>query len=629
MKTFRSILWTGLVLLIFSCGNEGKMTKSDKRKILRFESSVQQIMKDLKLPGMSVVILKDQKILWKKGFGFANRRMQERVTPSTPFQLASVTKPIAAIIIMQLVENGQLNLDDPISKYDPALDTTGLVTIRHLISHTSESNPPGQVYNYNGNLYAYTGVPIKLITDKSYLSLAKENILGPLKMENTFSNLMDPEIMDRFLDFQEQKGKKREILSHKGNSLPVTNLYKYRNRGYWNTYEGVHYLLANAMDSTGTDSSNFHIYRFSGQLHPDIIQDFTQYCLQERKKQFEHFNSMAKPYELDENNNIVPGKYSMYFSTAAGFNSTVEDLAKFDIALDNNLFIKPETKKRMWTAMKTATGEVLPYGLGWFVQDYHGTELIWHYGQWSSASALYLKIPSSNLTMIALSNSEMMSGAFLIGEGDAMKSAIAMEFYKIFELGEQGSIPWKRDPEKAVQAIVETENPALKQMLTDQMHVMGMMHQIMGNDAIYPALLSAGFKAGIFSVEADKDIVEAEAIAEIIKVGNSSEHEAAFTIESQKDIRIYGIGEAVNGDFFDFGWITGKESGDTVWSMSTSPVEPAGGHYKNVKSDEVIKLDPGDYILHFKSDDSHAWMVWNASPPESWFWGVKVMGINP
>ena len=54
----------------------------------------------------------------------------------------------------------------------------------------------------------------------------------------------------------------------------------------------------------------------------------------------------------------------------------------------------------------------------------------------------------------------------------------------------------------------------------------------------------------------------------------------------------------------------------------------AGGHSINRKVDEVITLEKGDYILHYKTDAGHAFMLWFRPPPNSWFWGIKIMEIT-
>jgi CubicO group peptidase (beta-lactamase class C family) len=66
---------------------------------------------------MSVAVVKDQQLLWSKGFGFADYDTKTPVSKDTPYRIASLTKTFASTLVMQLVEEGKVNLDDPMSKY--------------------------------------------------------------------------------------------------------------------------------------------------------------------------------------------------------------------------------------------------------------------------------------------------------------------------------------------------------------------------------------------------------------------------------------------------------------------------------------------------------------------------------
>jgi CubicO group peptidase (beta-lactamase class C family) len=83
------------------------------------------------------------------------------------------------------------------------------------------------------------------------------------------------------------------------------------------------------------------------------------------------------------------------------------DLARFDIALTQGRLLSARSRELMWTPGRSPSGAVLPYGLGWYVQEYQGETLLWHSGLWEGAySALYLRLPQRHLTMILLANSD-------------------------------------------------------------------------------------------------------------------------------------------------------------------------------------------------------------------------------
>jgi len=114
-------------------------------------------------------------------------------------------------------------------------------------------------------------------------------------------------------------------------------------------------------------------------------------------------------------------------------------MAKYDIAIDQHAFIKKETQEQAWTPFVSNSGKRLPYGLGWFVMDHHGTRLIWHTGDWGSGFSAYLfKVPEKNLSLIMLANSEaLVEHQYAIGEvmvEDAVRNAFVCSFLGVWDL---------------------------------------------------------------------------------------------------------------------------------------------------------------------------------------------------
>ena len=71
----------------------------------------------LKIPGLSAAVVKEQKVIWQKGYGLADVENNVPATPRTPYRITSLTKTFASTLLMQLVEQGKLNLNDPMFKY--------------------------------------------------------------------------------------------------------------------------------------------------------------------------------------------------------------------------------------------------------------------------------------------------------------------------------------------------------------------------------------------------------------------------------------------------------------------------------------------------------------------------------
>ncbi|HUT95655.1 MAG TPA: serine hydrolase [Thermoguttaceae bacterium] len=91
--------------------------------------------------------------------------------------------------------------------------------------------------------------------------------------------------------------------------------------------------------------------------------------------------------------------------TSAGVVSTVTDFAKSDVALDRDVLIARGSREKTFTRTVSNRGNVLPYGLGWFVQEHRGVKLVWHHGEWPPThSCFYLKVPRKNRTLILLAN---------------------------------------------------------------------------------------------------------------------------------------------------------------------------------------------------------------------------------
>ena len=143
--------------------------------------------------------------------------------------------------------------------------------------------------------------------------------------------------------------------------------------------------------------------------------------------------SRAKPYRLDEEGNLVFTRYPEGLKASAGMVSTVLDMAKFDTAMDRNLLVLEESKEVMFTPAISNSGEQLPYGLGWFVQELEDSKLVWHSGwQPDAYSALFLKVPQKDLTLILLANSDGASASFNLSEGNVLTSPFAVTFLRLF-----------------------------------------------------------------------------------------------------------------------------------------------------------------------------------------------------
>lgn len=113
---------------------------------------------------------------------------------------------------------------------------------------------------------------------------------------------------------------------------------------------------------------------------------------------------------------------------AAGLLSSVDDLAKYTIALDENVLLSAESYGHLTAPYALNDGRLSPYGLGWSTQTVGGQALHWHYGYGDSYSALLVRVPAKKTSFIFLSNTGAASAPFLLGYGNLLTSPFAVAF---------------------------------------------------------------------------------------------------------------------------------------------------------------------------------------------------------
>jgi len=185
------------------------------------------------IPGASVALVKDGRLVFAKGYGQLDKSTGEVSGPNTLFRIASVSKPITGVAIMKLIEEGKLNLSDKVFGSGAILGTTSgsdsysdwekEITVRHLLEHTAggdqwnnegdgnasapmfskpsynhseligwvldERNPekePGTEYDYSNFGYCVLGRIIEEVTGQTYEDYVKDNILQPTGAGNMY-----------------------------------------------------------------------------------------------------------------------------------------------------------------------------------------------------------------------------------------------------------------------------------------------------------------------------------------------------------------------------------------------------------------------------------------------------------
>lgn len=179
-----AIATVALALCAATCKKDSLADPTSAISIAEFESRLDRLRVSSKIPGMAAGIVKNGQIIWTKTYGYENNESQKPVTNSTIFHLASLTKPFASTVIMQLVKENKIALNDPVSKYGVILNEQDTVRVIHLLTHTSEG-VPGSSYKYNGDRFARLSTIIQSATGKTFAQLSTERIMQPLGLQNT------------------------------------------------------------------------------------------------------------------------------------------------------------------------------------------------------------------------------------------------------------------------------------------------------------------------------------------------------------------------------------------------------------------------------------------------------------
>jgi len=143
-----------------------------------------------------------------------------------------------------------------------------------------------------------------------------------------------------------------------------------------------------------------------------------------------NFDSQKKDFSIRDNNEST---WTTLFPATNLF-TTIDDLAKYTTALDDNLLLTAESYHKITSPFITPSGKANPYGLGWCTQQVSGHALHWHYGYGDSFAALIVRVPDKHTTFLFFSNAVPPSEAFLLGYGNVLNSPFALSFFKHFIL---------------------------------------------------------------------------------------------------------------------------------------------------------------------------------------------------
>jgi len=328
-----------VILLIMLATISCNIEKTKEKKI---DKIFQEFQTEL-TPGASVVISKNDSVIYQKGFGLADLETKTLIEPKTNFRLASITKQFTALSILLLENDGKLSLDDKLTKFFPDLLEYGeKITIKNILQHTSglldyenyidETETEqlkdqdvlnilmkqdstyfesGTKHQYSNSGYAVLALIVEKLSGLSFAEFLSSRIFQPLKMNNT--------------------------LAYENGISEVPN----RSYGY-------------AKKDSG--------FEFSDQsLTSAILGD-------------------------------------------GGIYSSTEDLLKWDNEVNSPTLLPKEKFNRLFEKGINYNGEEFDYGFGWRLDPYKKFYRPYHTGSTCGFSNIYMKLPNLDLTIIVLMN---------------------------------------------------------------------------------------------------------------------------------------------------------------------------------------------------------------------------------
>jgi CubicO group peptidase (beta-lactamase class C family) len=296
-------------------------------------------------PGAAVVVVKEGRVIFRKGYGMANLELKTPMQPDMVFEIGSLTKQFTSTAILMLVDQGKVSLDEDLHKYLPDYPDKGAkITIENLLTHTSGIKsytsdlkwrsmwrqdmtvqqiiditkddplefPPGTKWKYDNTGYILLGAIIEKVSGLSYADYVRRNIFEPLGMKHSYYGSNSAVIPGRASGYS-------------------------RDAGNWSN---ATYL------------------------------------------------SMTQPY------------------AAGSLMSSVDDLAIWDAAVSAGKLLSKASWDRAFTPYKLANGDDTHYGYGWSIDAYDGHPMVRHNGGIFGYVSEAVRLPDDHVYVAMLTNSD-------------------------------------------------------------------------------------------------------------------------------------------------------------------------------------------------------------------------------
>jgi serine beta-lactamase-like protein LACTB len=328
----------------------------DAETLEKARGLVQQMMAETHAPGVAVSIGIKGQIVWSEGFGYADVEQKVPVIPATTrFRIGSVSKPMTAVAVARLYEDGRLDLDEPVQTYVPSFPVKrqGTVTTRLLAGHLAG------IRHYRGDEFLSTR---HFPTVKGGLAIFKD----------------DP-------------------LLHAPGSA-----YSYSSYG-WNLISAV---VESASGEQFLSYMDENVFDRAGMTQ--TVADQVSQLIENRTAYYEFTDGRLQN---------APHVDNSYKWAGGGFLSTSDDIVRFGFAHLDPKYLKSETVSLFWTSQRTTDGEDTGYGIGWTSRkDGNGRIYVGHTGGSVGGSTSFFIYPDTEVVVVIIANMTSTSFGSLSGQ---------------------------------------------------------------------------------------------------------------------------------------------------------------------------------------------------------------------
>jgi len=343
-----------IAITLVLCGGHSfaQLVQPSDEALVRLDETIKTYLEENNVPGGLIAVASKGEIIHLREYGMANVELAVPVSGQTVFEIGSISKQFVSAVAMLLVEEGKLDLDDPIHRYLPDLPSEWLgVTMRQLLNHTSGIPDYEEIRTYD--VYRFR------LTPQEVIQIAHS----------------------RPMDF-----------------APGTGWY-YSNTGYFLASMIVERIEGRPLGQV-LESRIFAPLGMTqtGMADPESI-----------------IHNRAAGYWVNKAGELINRNPTETSSTlgAGGLLSTARDLARWDAALYGDALLSESSRNTMWTSALLPGGEDTEYALGWRVTPYNGLRSQNHSGQVAGFVANFARFPDQEAAVIVFMNRYRVSSNYL------------------------------------------------------------------------------------------------------------------------------------------------------------------------------------------------------------------------